>query len=178
MFYFFMRFFYILIFFIIFNIIQLFNCFANCNFFSKSKVYIGFSPYDKTEKIILNLIKSCKSELLLAAYNFNNKKIYDALLKAHKKGVNIKIILDGKLFDKNKNKNKLLKSLYILKIPIKLNYSYNIMHNKFIVIDEESIETGSYNYTKSAPKYNAENIIILKCVPKIALKYKKEFLKL
>ena len=35
------------------------------------------------------------------------------------------------------------------------------MHNKFVIIDEKIIITGSYNWTSQATNYNEENIIIL-----------------
>ncbi|AKZ66177.1 phospholipase D-like domain-containing protein [Candidatus Palibaumannia cicadellinicola] len=52
------------------------------------------------------------------------------------------------------------------------------MHNKFMIIDNNIIQTGSFNYTKNAEKYNAENIIIIYNRPDIANIYTQEFNKL
>lgn len=49
-----------------------------------------------------------------------------------------------------------------------------IMHHKFIVIDDEILITGSYNWTKGAAERNMENIIILKH-PDITSAYADEF---
>jgi phosphatidylserine/phosphatidylglycerophosphate/cardiolipin synthase-like enzyme len=48
------------------------------------------------------------------------------------------------------------------------------MHNKFIVIDEDTIMTGSYNFTTNAEENNRENLII---IPNkiVAQKYYKQF---
>jgi phosphatidylserine/phosphatidylglycerophosphate/cardiolipin synthase-like enzyme len=35
------------------------------------------------------------------------------------------------------------------------------MHDKFIVIDGETVELGSFNYTAAAEKRNAENVLVL-----------------
>lgn len=35
------------------------------------------------------------------------------------------------------------------------------MHDKFIVVDEETVEEGSFNYTAAAERKNAENAIVL-----------------
>lgn len=49
------------------------------------------------------------------------------------------------------------------------------MHNKFMIIDGHSIETGSFNYTQSATYRNAENVIYLRNRPDIAERYTQEF---
>ncbi len=169
----FLKFFFVFILFILLS----FNVYSYCSFFSKSKIFVDFSPYGNIEKIILSSINNAKKEILLAAYTFNNKNISKALLKSYNKGINIKILVDGKYNNILKRK----KLFYLFKnsnIPIKLNYSYKIMHNKFMVIDNDSVETGSYNYTFNAKYNNAENVIFLKHVPKLSLKYKNEFFRL
>jgi phosphatidylserine/phosphatidylglycerophosphate/cardiolipin synthase-like enzyme len=35
------------------------------------------------------------------------------------------------------------------------------MHDKFIVVFGETVETGSFNYTAAAESKNAENVIVL-----------------
>jgi len=35
----------------------------------------------------------------------------------------------------------------------------NHMHHKFMVVDDRSLLTGSYNWTRSAAMYNHENIL-------------------
>jgi phosphatidylserine/phosphatidylglycerophosphate/cardiolipin synthase-like enzyme len=37
-----------------------------------------------------------------------------------------------------------------------------IAHNKIIIIDKETVITGSFNFTKAAEEKNAENLLILK----------------
>ncbi len=166
----------ILVFFVIFYVFIL-NISFSCNYLSKPKLIVFFSPNKnyKIENKIINYINSAKKEILLAAYNLNSKNIIDSLINVYRKGVNIKILLDGKNIKKKKN---ILKKMFYYNIPIKLNFNYNIMHNKFLVIDNNSVETGSYNYTFSANNFNAENIIYLNCMPKIAIKYQNEFYRL
>ena len=42
-------------------------------------------------------------------------------------------------------------------IPVITNVKHKIMHNKFAIFDGKRIESGSYNWTESATKSNAEN---------------------
>ncbi len=161
----------IIIFFLFLNI-----CFS-CNFFNKPKIIVYFSSnkYISIENKIINYINNAKKEILVVAYTLSSKKIINALNNIYKKGVKVKILLDGKNI---RNKLYVLNKIMNLNIPIKINFNYNIMHNKFLVIDGKSVETGSYNYTFSANSLNAENIIYLNDMPNIANKYKREFLKL
>ena len=63
-------------------------------------------------------------------------------------------------------------------IPVRLDERYAILHDKFIVIDEISFDTGSFNYTEGAVKHNAENALVLWNVPQIAVVYAKEWLRM
>lgn len=46
------------------------------------------------------------------------------------------------------------------------------MHNKYLIVDDKTVETGSFNYTANAEKHNAENVIVIKNNKKLA----KEFI--
>lgn len=52
------------------------------------------------------------------------------------------------------------------------------MHNKFMIIDNKHLITGSYNFTEQAEKINIENIITIRDNKKIANEYSEEFSKL
>ena len=60
-------------------------------------------------------------------------------------------------------------------IPVKLNGQYAIQHNKFMVVDSITTQTGSFNYTSSAVKRNAENTIVIWNEPSTARAYQREF---
>ncbi|MGF6477814.1 phosphatidylserine/phosphatidylglycerophosphate/cardiolipin synthase-like enzyme [Pantoea dispersa] len=58
---------------------------------------------------------------------------------------------------------------------MRINGMCSSMHNKFIVADGSAVETGSFNYTASAEKRNAENALVIKDEPDIARQYQAEF---
>lgn len=47
-------------------------------------------------------------------------------------------------------------------IPTFIDAEHAIAHNKIMVIDKETVITGSFNFTKAAEEKNAENLLILK----------------
>ena len=60
---------------------------------------------------------------------------------------------------------------------IKTDGGTRLMHNKFCIIDNETIINGSYNWTKKA-KHNHESITIIKESPDLALQFLDEFNKI
>ena len=60
-------------------------------------------------------------------------------------------------------------------IPVRRDSRYSIEHQKYMVIDSEDVETGSFNYTDGAVKHNAENALLLWHVPNIAAEYAREW---
>jgi phosphatidylserine/phosphatidylglycerophosphate/cardiolipin synthase-like enzyme len=55
-----------------------------------------------------------------------------------------------------------------------MEYRYSILHDKFAVIDGETLETGSFNFTSAAERKNAENVIVLHD-PAVAQHYTDEW---
>ncbi len=47
-------------------------------------------------------------------------------------------------------------------IPTFIDPAHAIAHNKIIVIDQETVITGSFNFTRAAEERNAENLLIIK----------------
>ncbi|XZR53185.1 MAG: phospholipase D family protein [Enterobacteriaceae bacterium] len=135
-------------------------------------IEVGFSPGETAKNIILKSIKNSKKTIDIAAYSFTSKSIAMLLVKAYNKGIKIRVVADKK---SNMGKYTIIKYLKKHNIKVKLNNKYSIMHNKFMIIDNNSIETGSFNYTKNAVYKNAENIILIKNIYNITKIYKKEF---
>ncbi len=46
-------------------------------------------------------------------------------------------------------------------VPVRVDDSHAIAHNKIILIDDHTIITGSFNFTKAAEESNAENLLVI-----------------
>ena len=55
--------------------------------------------------------------------------------------------------------------------------AHAIAHNKVILIDDDTVITGSFNFTKAAEERNAENLLILGGQADLAGEYHKNFQK-
>ena len=122
-------------------------------------VGIYFTPPADVAAAVIEVIDQSKSEVLVQAYGFTHNGIAQALLRAHARGVTVKVLLDAKTDTSNRYVTDLLQAQ---QIPLKLDASHAIAHNKVIVVDGELVITGSFNFTNSAQTRNAENLLVLK----------------
>lgn len=136
---------------------------------------VGFSPDGDSQPIILKAINAARQEILVAAYSFTSKPVSTALLAAHKRGVKVFLVADEK-----GNAGRYTATTFLANqgVPVRLNGRYKILHHKFMVIDRRHLQTGSFNYSKSAYEANAENVLLLREVPELAMAYAGEWRRL
>jgi phosphatidylserine/phosphatidylglycerophosphate/cardiolipin synthase-like enzyme len=133
----------------------------------------AFSPHQGATALIVSALEEADRTVYVAAYSFTSKRIAAALMKAHDRGVDVEIVIDASERD---GKQARLMSEY--GIPLRLNDRYNIMHDKFMVIDGHTLELGSFNYTLAAESQNAENVLVIRNCPDIARDYAQQWRKL
>jgi len=63
-------------------------------------------------------------------------------------------------------------------VPVRVNDRYAIFHHKFMIFDEQHVQTGSFNYSAAAVDRNTENVLLLRNVPEIAELYVREWQRL
>lgn len=139
--------------------------------FASENSDIAFSPKHGGLELVLKTINSAKLSICVAAYSFTSKPISEALANAKKRGVSVKVVADEK---SNKGKYTATQFLANQGVDVRLNGNYAIMHNKFIVVDKQTVETGSYNYSQAAEKKNAENVLVIWNNSEVANKYANE----
>lgn len=120
---------------------------------------VYFSPDGGCQDAIVREISKAKQEILVQAYSFTSRDIAKALVDAHNRGVKTETILD-----KSNRSAKYSAGDFTahMGIPTYIDSAHSIAHNKIIVIDKETVITGSFNFTKAAELNNAENLLILK----------------
>lgn len=143
---------------------------------SNFKITVCFSPEDKIESRIVNLINEANSSINLAMFSFTSKAISKALIDAKKRKINVKVILDKSWSEQNSRYSQ-YSNLKNNHIDVKLDGSSFKLHNKFLVIDSKIVATGSFNYTKKANTSNRENELFI-YRRDISSKYNQEFYKI
>ncbi|MGH7983036.1 MAG: phospholipase D family protein [Candidatus Udaeobacter sp.] len=132
---------------------------------------VCFTPGQDCEQKIIAEIDTAKTSVLLQAYTFNSIPIASALCRAQSRGAKVNCILD-----RNVSQNGPMRTtLHNCQIPILIDSAHNIAHNKVIIIDAQTVITGSYNFTWSADHRNAENVIIFEQRPDLAAQFTNNF---
>lgn len=127
-------------------------------------------------RIIEEIQKANKSIYIAVAW-FTNKIIFEQLLVKAKNGCHIQIILSNDEINKNSSIDfELLEKLNgkIYKIG---NGNTELMHNKFCVIDYNTVITGSYNWSYKAEN-NFENIVVNTNDTSLAEQFVTEFIQI
>lgn len=129
-----------------------FMIFFSCSVFAKSEAY--FTPSLDCENKIIYLIRKSRNTIDAAVYAINNDAIVEELKKAYNRGVRIRILTDRVQAGQKTSK---VFELEEYGIPVIRHRKYRIQHDKFAIFDSKKVVTGSYNWTNSASRKNAEN---------------------
>jgi phosphatidylserine/phosphatidylglycerophosphate/cardiolipin synthase-like enzyme len=133
---------------------------------------IFFSPNGGATDAITREIGKARQEILVQAYSFTSKPIAKALVDAKKRGISVIAVLD-----KSQRTQKYSGATFLANagIPVYIDSKHAIAHNKIMIIDRQTLISGSFNFTKAAEEKNAENLLIIKGNQKLVDRYIRNF---
>ena len=136
---------------------------------------LGFSPGGTALKDVVAAIGTAKQTVVVAAYEFTSLEVAQALVVAAARGLKVWVVMDEKAAH-----SRYSQAVFLAEhgVSVRTDGHYAIFHHKFLVVDRSTVETGSFNYTASADKRNAENALVLRGVPDLAEAYLKEWVRL
>ena len=124
------------------------KCLTNYAYYSKGSNYQD-SPFYQA-------INNAQQSIQIAIFTFTDKALVNDLIAAKNRGVTVQVVADysqGTQSYSTAGFEKLIQN----GIEVRINKSYELLHDKYMIIDGNTVETGSYNYTASAQTKNAEN---------------------
>ena len=134
-----------------------------------------FSGQDHIDQHIIALMDQSRQSMDMALYEFSSRPLEEALSRAADRGVHIRLVLDPHIAEEKKTVAGLEKIH-----DLSLRYSGSRrgnkghMHHKFLVVDGQTMVTGSYNWTPGAEYVNYEDILI-ENAPTLVMRYQQEF---
>jgi phosphatidylserine/phosphatidylglycerophosphate/cardiolipin synthase-like enzyme len=117
---------------------------------------------------LVRLIDGAKSEISIATTRVRLVPVLESLKAAAARGVKVRVVISQDDFRDLWKRGDYLLNQPNLELRIKF---YNLkpgqyityqMHNKFMIIDRETIETGSFNWSDSSETAHVENVLELK----------------
>jgi len=138
----------------------------------------GFSPEGSAIRLVARAIDSAQTSIRLASYSFTSPDIVQHLIAAQRRGVKVTVLVDAKNNIEQDRSGKGRAALNLLVqagIPARTVDTYAIHHDKYIIVDGATVQTGSFNYTLSAARYNSENVMVIWNCAAIANTYLKHW---
>jgi phosphatidylserine/phosphatidylglycerophosphate/cardiolipin synthase-like enzyme len=137
---------------------------AGQTFSARGSIELAFSPGDDPEAALLRVIGAARETLHLQAYVFTSRPIAAALIAAHRRGVRVAVLADADM--NRRGKGNVVPQLLQAGVPVAFETRYAAAHNNVLIADAHgpgcTVATGSYNFTWSANRRNAENLLILR----------------
>jgi phosphatidylserine/phosphatidylglycerophosphate/cardiolipin synthase-like enzyme len=123
-----------------------------------SSLSVKFSPKGGCADAIVAEIGKAKESVLVLAYSFTSRPIFAALLEAKRRGIDVKVVVDGGQLEVR----SLVWESYSNGIPTLVDCRHAIAINTVIVIDDRVVITGSFNFSAAAENSNAENLLVIR----------------
>ncbi|EIM98677.1 putative endonuclease [Paraburkholderia hospita] len=136
-------------------------------------VQAAFSPDGGGERLVLKTIYGARQRIRVMAYSFTSPVIVKALLEAKRRGVDVALTVDYRNNIEEDRSGKAAAALGALAyagIPVRVVRVFPMQHSKYAICDE-TVETGSYNFSQAAAHFNSENVLVLSNHPEIARAY-------
>jgi phosphatidylserine/phosphatidylglycerophosphate/cardiolipin synthase-like enzyme len=125
---------------------------------------VCFTPGQDCTGIVVDEIAGARRSILVQAYSFTSVPILAALKAAHARAVDVEVIVDKTSARVSKSGSRYSAATYLSNagIPVWVDTRVAIAHNKVMVVDGETVITGSFNFTVAAQKSNAENLLVIR----------------
>lgn len=137
---------------------------------AEPSVQVGFSPEGSARALVLETIAGAKHSIKILAYAFQAPDIMQALVDARNRGVDVRVVVD-----KRRNQNKASKTAMDFVtangVALRTNDHFHLHHDKTIIVDGSTVETGSFNFAPSAETANSENVVVIRDMPEVARQY-------
>lgn len=136
-----------------------------------AEVEVLFSPDDRVAARLVGLVREARRSIDVMAFAFTSDALAEAMLDRAQDGVTVRGVFDeGQAGGAGAEFGRLQQA----GLDVRLERSPGLLHHKVIILDGETVITGSYNFTRSAEEQNDEAVLILHD-PGLAQRYLEEF---
>ncbi len=139
---------------------------------SRVSVESHFSPEEEIAKTVVKMIDGAQRSIDVAAFTFSHPDISNALIRAHQRDVRVHFLMD---YTQSRLTTCRAPDLINAGIEVRTRHRRGFQHNKYIVIDDAIVLTGSYNFTTAADNRNTENLLVIRNAPELVRSFLKDY---
>jgi phosphatidylserine/phosphatidylglycerophosphate/cardiolipin synthase-like enzyme len=129
---------------------------------------VCFSWSRRCDEVAVRLIDSARSRVLVAAYSLKNRWIAEALIRAYRKGLEVKVVLDA---SQARVGGSQYWNLWLSGIDVRTLWDTRPMRYGFAVIDDDIVVVSSYSFSRAEEGY--ESVLALQ--GEVVRRYSEEF---
>jgi len=127
----------------------------------------------KCDEELIETIRKSRMSLDIAVFDLTHPQIVHEILFASKRG-KVRVLVDKR---QSKGSHSLVSTLIRAGLEVRSGRQRGIMHHKFMIIDGQELQTGSFNFTEGASFRNQENQVYLKD-PEVVKMFRAQFEKM
>jgi len=142
--------------------------------FGGESLEVCFVPGSDCGAQIAREIDEARSAIRIQAYTFTSQRVSHALARARRRGVDVVALLDQREA-RQRNETAAIRTLVEAGVGIRFDGAHSTAHNKILVIDGATVVTGSFNFSISAERYSAENVLFIRGNPRLVRAYLDNF---
>lgn len=136
-----------------------------------TEIATHFSPKNGISDILLKEVGAAKTSIHFMAFSFTQDALSRAMRNRFESGIDIQGVFEARQVDRHSEYD----SMKAAGLSVAEDTNGGAMHHKVIIVDAETVITGSYNFSRNAEENNSENLLIIRGNPDIAAAYLAEF---
>jgi len=121
-------------------------------------IEVYFAPEDEVADRLIQLLASARHNVRFMAYQFTSSPIADALTDLAANGIAVQGVVESRSADDPYSQYDLLRAGGV---DVLRDGNQYVMHHKVLIIDDQTVVLGSYNFTNNAEENNDENVLVI-----------------
>lgn len=118
-----------------------------------------FSPDDGVQAVLVDILGAARESIYFMAFSFTADELGDAIRERAQSGVTVAGVMDEDQVKSNAGTE--FDPFNQAGLDVYRDGNPGQMHHKIIIVDEETIIFGSYNFTNSAETRNDETLMVV-----------------
>lgn len=119
-----------------------------------------FTPVEEMTPVVKTYLGLAKSSVKVAVFGLTNDELADTLIQLHNAGVKVEVAVD-KLQSSVRGTD--IPKLVEAGIPVYVKKTSYLNHNKYVIIDDQLVLMGSWNWSVNAETQDNSEVILYGC---------------
>lgn len=131
-----------------------------------------FAPENPVDEVIIEEIETAQQQIRFMIFSFTHDGIGNAMIDRANAGVDVRGV-----FESRGSTTQYAEFPHMLEAGLDVRQDVNsyICHHKVIIIDDHTVLTGSFNFSRNATETNDENLLIIRHNKAVAALFLEEF---